>query len=420
MKKIIFAVLMLCSVSLFAQYSKTIYLQTGGVPITGKQDSIEFTRYPHSSIATDEVSGITVTETPSSSGVYLCKGFTTYEYVCLWIAGVKQTWFDSVQVGDFGAWLAARYVTLSTNQTISGTKTFGNGNINGDWLQSLGTFTMYGPKINTSATIYSAYGSVNNDHMIWRGFGDSTYGIKHWFFDGTNMRLESGVKWLGRTDITSPVGLNTAHFSYSDNKISLLNPYTTDSLTIKKDTTISESTYYKLWSWKRRFWSQRDSMDMYIHYENTYTNTSDSFAVINKVYYLADVNSQNAVDNADWENIQTLTFPGPGTYAVTVTFEYEFSYITPTNSVYDSLQVGVFNGEPEDDPMERFTYRFAYNNTVPGGFQGTGTLQFVKKIISSNLSDLAFYAKCSKTVTVTLSDNNVYIKRYKIQAIRIN
>jgi len=428
MKKIllILTILLLPALQVYSQYSLPIRLVSStGTPLTGQAGNIEFTRYPHS-YPGDVVSGITVTEV-GTAGNYVAKGFTTWEYVKLWISGTNATWFDSVQVGDITAYITTRlgsYVTLSTGQTVSGIKTFSSTTYLGGLVQQTGNynFEMYKPQLHASSP-WATYLTLTSLALIPKYIGDSDYVPKTWMYYGGSgdIRLQSGYKLYGRTNSTSPIGINTAHFGYADDKISLLYPVNFDSVTIKKDTLISEITYSKLWSLKRRFWSQRDSLDLYWMYKNTYAGTQDSFAVINKAHYLADVNSKNAVDNADWENITALTFPAPGTYAVTVTFEYEFSYVTPTNTVYDSLNIGVYNGAPsEEDPADTYTYRFAYNNGVPNGFQGTGTLQFVRRVTSATLSALALYAKASKTVTVTLSDNNVYIKRYKIQAIRIN
>lgn len=429
MKKIFVIILLLFTAEIYSQYSLTIYLQTSGVPVTGKAGTMVFTRYPHS-YGTDNVSGLTISEV-GATGSYIAKGFTTYEYVKLWVDGTAQTWFDSVQVGDITAYITTRlgsYVTLGTSQAITGSKTFsgssifGDGTVSGNWTQSLGTFTLYGPKINTSATIYSAYGSVSADNLIWLGIGDSLYGRKPYFLDGSNIRLNTGYKLYGRTNMTAPINVNTSHFSYSGDMLSLLNPFTTDSLTIKKDTTISEATYSKLWTWKRRYFSQRDSMDSYIYYKNTYTNTSDSFAVINKIYDLIDGRSVSYDIGTSGTNIDTIYLPQPGTYQVIINYEYEFEYLTPTNSVYDSLKVTVYNGEPsEDDRVEYATHKFTYTNTVPSGFQGTGTLTFTWKATNSNIGTGLFLAgTSSKTVTKSVSAPYVFVKTFRVHATRIN
>lgn len=348
MKKVIMFVMlfMLAGGSLLAQWTTYTFrlYDNAGAPITGEEANIKFTRYPHV-YANDQISGITVDE-DGTTGIYMATGFTTLEYARIWLSGVARSKPDSVLVGNLFTYIntvLGNYVNLTGTQTISGTKTFGNGNISGDWLQSLGTFTMYGPKINTGATIYSSYGSVSSDNLIWLGIGDSLYGRKPYFLDGSNIRLNTGYKLYGRTNMTAPINVNTSHFSYSGDMLSLLNPSTTDSLTIKKDTTISEATYSKLWSIKRRFFSQRDSMDLYWYYKNTYANTSDSFAVINKIYEV-DNGSNIALTIAD-ARLDSL-YLGPGSYSIDFGVNYTFTSqsLVGGQTSGDSIVIGLNKG----------------------------------------------------------------------------
>ncbi len=89
-----------------------------GNPVTGLTDAnIKFRKSPYG--LQDVISGITVTES-GSQGNYICKGFTTFQLVKLFINEVEQTWFGEQYSGN----PAGTFVEQTGTETISGTKTF--------------------------------------------------------------------------------------------------------------------------------------------------------------------------------------------------------------------------------------------------------------------------------------------------------
>jgi hypothetical protein len=199
MKKIllILTILLLPALQVYSQYSLPIRLVSStGTPLTGQAGNIEFTSYPHS-YPGDVVSGITVTEV-GTAGNYVAKGFTTWEYVKLWISGTNATWFDSVQVGDITAYITTRlgsYVTLSTGQTVSGIKSFSNTTYFGGLVQQTGNynFEMYKPQLHASSP-WATYLTLTSLALIPKYIGDSDYVPKTWMYNGGSgdIRLQSG------------------------------------------------------------------------------------------------------------------------------------------------------------------------------------------------------------------------------------
>ena len=420
MKKIllILTILLLPALQVYSQYSLPIRLVSStGTPLTGQAGNIEFTRYPHS-YPGDVVSGITVTEV-GTAGNYVAKGFTTWEYVKLWISGTNATWFDSVQVGDITAYITTRlgsYVTLSTGQTVSGIKTFSSTTYLGGLVQQTGNynFEMYKPQLHASSP-WATYLTLTSLALIPKYIGDSDYVPKTWMYNGGSgdIRLQSGYKLYGRTNSTSPIGINTAHFGYADDKISLLYPVNFDSMTIKKDTLISEITYSKLWSLKRRFWAQNDSFDVRVYYKNTYPGTSDSMYLLN-VAYQSSNNTSTGLSGSTWVYADTLTLPTFGTWQITYNAVCVFPASTGSDA-YDSIFVDVGTGTGADKQLsgsEAYITHWYDNSAQTGGSQ-TVTWSFVYHATSDNRT-LFLRGKNSTAAVGTM-----YINRSNVTYTRI-
>ena len=371
--------------SQWTTYTFRLY-DNAGAPVTGEEANIKFTKYPHV-YADDQLSGITVDE-DGSTGIYMATGFTTLQYVRIWLSGVVRSKPDSVLTGNLFVYISstlANYVSLAGTQTISGTKTFGNGNISGDWQQSLGTFTMYGPKINTGATIYSAYGSVNSDHMVWRGFTDSNYVPKSWMYDAGSgkLRLQSGYTLYGRTNTTSPIPLNTAHFEWADDKLnvksSVLNA---DSIkhkivAIGKDTTWSnlgeDVTKWRFLWLEKPFWSNPYIIPDWKWYYGSYDESGvqvayDSMMAINDAGQSYN-NTNTSISGSTWAFCDTLALPIKGKYHLTYSAQVVFPSGTGSDA-YDTIWVDLGTGTGDDKQLpgsQGFVTHFYDNTATTGG-----------------------------------------------------
>jgi hypothetical protein len=210
MKKLIL-ILMLFVSPLLAQYSLKIALPTSGL-----SSVIKFAKYPHSDLGADEVTGITVTE-PGSAKTYLATGFTTYQYVTLWINGVKQTWFDSVEVGSITAFISSNYVTLNTAQTIASNKT-----VTGTFTVSGNTF-LYSPRIHTSGTEYVNNTLSFDNSLVFKKYLTSNYLDTTVFYNSGDgfIRLRGEFKLGHESDGSGPFNFNPSHFLWGDDKLSL-------------------------------------------------------------------------------------------------------------------------------------------------------------------------------------------------------
>ncbi len=159
------------STVLFAQTELAIrVIDASGEPVTGLTDAnIKYRISPYSS--GDVISGITVTET-GTQGNYICKGFTTFQLVKLYINDIEQTWFGQQYSGDPNS----TFVEQSGTESISGTKTFTGIII----LSGLQTQIMY-PYQNASAPFYNSgegpppYGNS----LVWK------YWVEKNFISGT-------------------------------------------------------------------------------------------------------------------------------------------------------------------------------------------------------------------------------------------
>jgi len=383
-----------------------------GNPVTGQESNIKFTKYPHV-YANDQLSGITVDE-DGSTGIYMATGFTTLQYVRIWLSGVVRSKPDSVLTGNLFTYISstlANYVSLAGTQTISGTKTFGNGNISGDWLQSLGTFTMYNGKINTSATIYSSYGSVNSDHYVWRGFTDSNYMPTTWMYDAGSgvLRLQSGYKIYGRTGSTAPIGLNSSHFTYSSDQLSL-NPAVLNAdsikhkvLSIGKDTTWSPLgepiTKWRFLTLKKGFWyNSYDIPDWKWHYtsfdESGTLLASDSMMAINDAGQSYN-NTNTSISGSTWTYCDTLTLPTRGKYQLTFSFQAVFPEATGSDA-YDTIWVDLGTGTGSDKqlPGSQAWVTHWYDNGVSSG--GTSTVTW-STVYMNTADNRTLFARAKNT-----------------------
>lgn len=401
----------------YSQYSIPLRLvNSDGTPKTGQASNITFRRYPHGS--GDGVSGLTITEV-GTAGNYVCKGFTTYEYVTLWLSGVQQTWFDSVQVGSVTSYintLLGSYMNKTGTQTgFTGSKT-----LTGDWLWTSGTITLNKPYIYTSSPWYTDYSLIGSSSLIWKGLGDSLYGTKPYYISGTSIILLSANKIWG-TGLTTPIPIKSSLTFETGVGLGVTLPYQQDSLYVKKDTTIAENSYTKSWNLKRRFWSQTDSLNLYWYYKNTYANTKDSFAVINNSIQLEESSFIYTVDSTQISAIDTFSFTQTGFYDIKIPFEYEFEYVTPNNTCYDSLFVAIYEGDiTDDEKLDYFTIKYAYTNGVAGGSRGRGYLSFSYRVTNASIAN-TFYigAKTSGICHTSGGSAKVWMRRYKIETLRV-
>ncbi len=421
MKKISIIIFCLMAFALwhdaYSQYSIPLRLvNSDGTPKTGQASNITFRRYPHGS--GDGVSGLTITEV-GTAGNYVCKGFTTYEYVTLWLSGVQQTWFDSVQVGSVTSYintLLGSYMNKTGTQTgFTGSKT-----LTGDWLWTSGTITLNKPYIYTSSPWYADYSLIGNSSLIWKGLGDSLYGTKPYYISGTSIILLSANKIWG-TGLTTPIPIKSSLTFETGVGLGVTLPYQQDSLYVKKDTTIAENTYTKSWSLKRRFWSQFDSTDLYYYYRNSYANTRDSFVVINNSVLLSYDNITRTVDSATATRLDTFYCPNYGTWDIKITIDYEFEYVTPNNTGYDSLRLGVYINDPPDaeNILDYTTIKESFNSGVPSGHRNRVQLSFTYNVNRSTGNFFYLTALTSGICHTAGGSAKVWIKKHKVEALRV-
>lgn len=375
MKKIIilFAFLLMFLVSHFtySQYSLPIRLVSStGTPDVGEASNIAFTRYPHS-YPTDAVSGITVTEI-GTAGNYRCRGFTTFEYVKLWLSGVEQTWFDSVRVGDVTSYMLSNYISKTTTQTgISGTKA-----LTGDWTWTSGNITLNKPYLYGSSTWQSDYSLPTSSSLVWRGFADSIYGIKKWWVDNFKVRLYTGYKWYGSTSAICAIPIDASELTYDEttglgvgtNQDSTVFP----DVTVKYDSTDgSENTYSKTYNfyqpnYKHPVWDSLGGLK--VEYERI-TNGSliSEFEahVLNNAWFdelekAANLTTTDVI-------IDTLTLPRPGQYQITSVFTVNFANWNGSNCT-DSVLVSIDDGSlPGSSRIATQLVTHRYNATVETG-----------------------------------------------------
>lgn len=339
-----------------------------GTPLTGQAPNIEFTRYPHNYPA-NLVSGITVTEF-GTAGNYVCRGFTAFEYVKLWLSGVYQSWFDSVQVGDIRSWLASNYMTLSTAQSLSGQKSpSGSWYLSGSWLQSAGDFQAYKPYITGSSPWLSDYSQLSSSSLLPRVAADSFYLKREYVFynSGDNKLYFNTTGSLNAFRIAKRgngqlFDFNAAHFFWSAStglnfNTNLLNQ---DSIAAKNFTSVKDSSWivlgetvskYRYLTLKKTFWYNQPSLpfpEWKWYYksvdESGAITARDSFMVMNHTDMTIDVTPFEVFGVDVWSNVDTLTLPVRGTYIIT----YDCSLIFPYSVVSgvdarDSVMLHVVN-----------------------------------------------------------------------------
>jgi hypothetical protein len=417
--KLILTLLFLLNIPIFSQYTLVIKLveSDGKTPNTGEASNIEFTSFPHS-YPTDIVSGITVTES-GTTGTYKAKGFTDFRYVKMWLSGVEYTAFDSIQVGDVKAYMLSNYISKTTTQTgISGTKS-----LTGDWVYTNGTQTLFKPYVSNSNPWLTDYSLLTNTMLTPKVINDSLYGNGgKFFYTGGKLYLHSGIKLYG-TGGTQPFQINTTQFDWdATDGLELDNPVQFDSVTIKEDTTISESNYSKIWSIHRNHWSEIDSMRLWMTYYNTLANTRDSFQLINDAVYLLDERYARTVDSITTTAIDTFSYPQIGLWETTVICDYEFENVTANNSGYDSIYVAVYAGTEVDagNELDYSTNKYSFNSGDLAGFRGTATLKYQKNVTPGNFADSYIFAALTSGICHSSGGSaKVWIRRLKITATKI-
>lgn len=324
-----------------------------GTPLTGQAANIEFTRYPHN-YPGNSVSGITVTEV-GTAGNYVCRGFTAFEYVKLWLSGVNQSWFDSVQVGDIRSWLASNYMTLSTTQSLSGQKSpSGSWFLSGSWLQSAGDFQVYKPYITGTSPWLTDFSQLSSTSLMPRVAADSFYmkrefvfyssGDNKLYFNTTGSLSSFRIAKRGNGQLFD---FNPAQFSWSP--ASGLNFNTNllsqDSIAAKNFTSVKDTTWfvlgepvtkYRYLTLKKPFWYNPSALpfpDWKWYYrsvdETGATTARDSFIVMNHTDMTIDETPAEVFGVDTWSDVDTVTLPVRGTYIIT----YDCSLIFPYSVV---------------------------------------------------------------------------------------
>ena len=141
-------------------------INASGNPVTGLSDAnIKFRKSPYS--LQDVVTGLTVTET-GSQGNYICKGFTTFQLVKLFINEVEQTWFGEQYSGN----PSGTFVEQTGTESISGTKTF-TGIV---MLSGIQTQIMY-PYQDPAAPFFSSGNGTPpyGNSLVWKSWVENNF-----------------------------------------------------------------------------------------------------------------------------------------------------------------------------------------------------------------------------------------------------
>ena len=343
MKKILLIVAFLfCTASVSAQWTSFPFtlVDDNGDPMTGQSANVKFTKYPHT-YPDDIITGITVTEI-GTQGTYNASGFITLQFAKMFLSGVVRTEFDSVLTGNLFTHLNTNYWRTNAAQTgLTGAKTISSGNWTisaGDWLKITGTETWSKPYIYSGSSWATNYSEGSNYSLVWRGYADSVYGVKGWYYDGTKLRLtSSGYKWYGRTSSTSPFELNSSHFQWNDDKLNLLSSaVNVDSIkhknvTVGKDTTwivLGENvTKWRFLSLKKGFWYNAYSIPdwkwVYTSFdESGVLQAMDSMMVINEATSVDNETSVQLQYDGTYTKVDSLLLP-PGKYTIDFALMWE-------------------------------------------------------------------------------------------------
>ncbi|MBZ0204238.1 MAG: hypothetical protein K8I03_14580 [Ignavibacteria bacterium] len=339
-----------------------------GTPMTGRAGEIEFTKYPHNYPA-DIVASITVTEI-GTAGNYIAKGFTSFQFVKLWLDGTNQQWFDSVLTGNIFSYLSGNYVTLGTNQTITGQKT-----TTGNWSGTMGNWDYTGtglhifnkPYISGTSPWISDYSQITGTSLLPRIAADSLYLKREfvYYISGDNKLYFNTPGSLGTYRIAKRgngqlFDFNSDQFSWSTStglnlNTALLNQ---DSISAKNFTGIKDSTWfvlgepvskYRFLTIKKPFWHNPLPFPDWKWYYKSVDETAailarDSFYVMNHSETVTDDTPELFFADGSWNNCDTITLPARGQYIIT----YDLSLIFPFSEVIgiaarDSVLIRVVN-----------------------------------------------------------------------------
>jgi hypothetical protein len=337
--------------------------------------------------------------------------------VKLWLEGVEQLWFDSVLTGNIFTYLSSNYVTLSTNQTISGQKTTtGNwlGTTTGDWLFTGSTsHTFNRPFIFSGSPWLSNYTLIGNHSLLPRVAADSFYLKREFvFYDAGDNKLYFntpgvlGSFKLAKRGNGQLFEFNTSQFNWSTSTGLNLNTnlFNQDSIASKIYSSLKDSTWivlgepvskYRSLTLKKPFWANPLTFPDWKWYyksvdETGNINARDSFTVLNDAGHSAKVNPDEEIfADALWNAADTITLPVRGTYMITYNAELIFPYqnvegINARDSVefrmirefdgfdntpYTNLSVwrewiGHLNYTPESSPVSK---SFSLFNQFAGG-----------------------------------------------------
>lgn len=345
-------------------------VNSAGEPLTVQAGNIEFTKYPHNYPA-DIVSGLTITE-HGTAGNYVAKGFSSFQYVKLWLGGVEQTWFDSVLTGNIFSWLSSNYVTLGTTQTISGSK-FTSGNwtasSTGNWLYSGSSTsnTFYKPYIINSSPWYTDISLIPSTALLFRSAGDSLYVKRDYVYfnaEDNKLYLNStgtlGTFRLAKRGNGQLFDMNTSQFYWSPETGLNLNSsvFEKDSIAANTFTGIKDSTWnllgeplsrYKFLSLKKTFWSNPLPYPDWKWYyksvnESGVVNARDSFTVMNHADNTFDETPFEVFGSTVWSDCDTITLPVRGLFQVTYSLNLIFPYTDVTGiQQRDSAIIRVVN-----------------------------------------------------------------------------
>ncbi|KXK45207.1 MAG: hypothetical protein UZ05_CHB002002503 [Chlorobi bacterium OLB5] len=327
-------------------------VNSSGEPLTGQAANIEFTKYPHNYPA-DLVAGLSVTE-HGTAGNYVARGFSSFQYVKLWLGGVEQTWFDSVLTGNIFSWLSSNYVTLGTTQTITGSKiTSGNwtASSTGSWLYSGSSTsnTFYKPYIINSSPWYSDYSLMPTTALLFRNAGDSLYLKREFvYYNSDDNKLYFNTPGLLGTFRLAKRGngqlfdMNSSHFYWSPETGLNINSsvFERDSIAAKNFTGIKDTSWnvlgepvsrYRFLSLKKPFWfNPLPFPDWKWYYksvnESGVINARDSFTVMNHADNTFDETPFEIFGVESWSDCDTITLPVRGLYQLTYSLNLIFPY----------------------------------------------------------------------------------------------
>jgi len=440
LKIIILSLFILCT-AVFAQEEVNLQLESSpGVYINSLTSSnIKFHRSPYGS--GDEVSGLTVTHpTGNTLGNYTVTGFSTWEKVRLYINNVYQEWWGTKQVGNPSTKFVD--ATGDVDESIDGDKTY-TGIVNtativstkpyistdSPWYTDYNSADLYQSAVVWRKYVEDLYGRLassntwtgstntfegalfhefvsfendvlgqnyeydvnsnlylratqpSNNTVIWKRYLTDNYlDTSFLFWDGSKLRLGLGKGPLyGRSNTQSPVPINTSHFSYSGDQLSILNPLSHDSSWTKKITAYSDSTdgefifFDKNYTFKKStFYNLGGSIwDLKLHYiskNNGSPLVRDSAWVINDASH--SYNTTNSeISGSTWLYVDTLTLPGAGLYSLTYSAVVTFPAATGSDD-YDTIWVDVGTGTGSDKQLpgsEAFVTHYYDNTATTGG-----------------------------------------------------